>query len=87
MKILLIFLVFFLISCSENVLDKKYTYSEEQNLFLETLGWAGFAFKAGNEPDGISRVLDGGYTGDWKPGDRLPIKLNSPPSRGGQGIY
>ena len=42
MKILLIFLVFFLISCSENVLDKKYTYSEEQNLFLETLGWAGF---------------------------------------------
>ena len=44
-------------------------------------------FKAGNEPDGISRVLDGGYTGDWKTGDRLPVKLNSPPSRGGQGIY
>ena len=42
MKILLSFFVFFLISCSENVLDKKYTYSEEQNLFLETLGWAGF---------------------------------------------
>ena len=44
-------------------------------------------FKAGNEPDGISRVLDGGYTGDWKLGDRLPLKLNPPPSRGGQGIY
>ena len=48
---------------------------------------AGLAFKAGNEPDGISRVLDGGYTADWKPGDRLPLKINSPPSRGGQGIY
>ena len=44
-------------------------------------------FKAGNEPDGISRVLDGGYAGDWKPGDSLPLKLNSTPSRGGQGIY
>ena len=35
-------------------------------------------FKAGNEPDGISRVLDGGYPGDWKLGDRLQLKLNPP---------
>ena len=44
------------------------------------LRWCGWSL-------GISTVLDGGYTGDWKLGDRLPLKLNPPPSRGGQGIY
>ena len=44
-------------------------------------------FKAGNEPKGVSRVLDGGYTGGWNSGNTLPPKLKSSPSRGGQGIY
>ena len=44
-------------------------------------------FKAGNEPKGVSRVLDGGYTGGWNSGKTLPQKLKSSPSRGGQGIY
>ena len=39
-----IFLIFciFIISCSENISDATYSYSEEQNLFLESIGWAGF---------------------------------------------
>ena len=44
-------------------------------------------FKAGNEPKGVSRVLDGGYTGGWNSGITSPPKLKSSPSRGGQGIY
>ena len=44
-------------------------------------------FKAGNEPKGVSRVLDGGYTGGWNSGNTLPPKLKSSPSGGGQGIY
>ena len=42
MKNALIILIIFIISCSETAHNKTYSYTEEQNLFLESIGWAGF---------------------------------------------
>ena len=42
MKNAFVILSIFIISCSETVSNKTYSYTEEQNLFLESIGWAGF---------------------------------------------
>ena len=42
MKNALLILSIFIISCSETASNKTYSYTEEQNLFLESIGWAGF---------------------------------------------
>ena len=42
MKNALVILSIFIISCSETAHNKTYSYTEEQNLFLESIGWAGF---------------------------------------------
>ena len=42
MKKALLILSIFIISCSETASNKTYPYTEEQNLFLESIGWAGF---------------------------------------------
>ncbi len=42
MKNAFLILSIFFISCSETVSNKTYSYTEEQNLFLESIGWAGF---------------------------------------------
>ncbi len=42
MKNTFLILSIFIISCSETASNKTYSYTEEQNLFLESIGWAGF---------------------------------------------
>ena len=42
MKNAFVILSIFIISCSEAAYNKTYSYTEEQNLFLESIGWAGF---------------------------------------------
>ena len=42
MKNAFVILSIFIISCSETAYNKTYSYTEEQNLFLESIGWAGF---------------------------------------------
>jgi cyclase len=42
MKNARLILSIFIISCSETASNKTYSYTEEQNLFLESIGWAGF---------------------------------------------
>ena len=42
MKNFLLIFSFFIVSCSENVSNERYSYTEEQDIFLESIGWAGF---------------------------------------------
>ena len=64
-KYFLLIFSFFIVSCSENVSNKKYSYTEEQNLFLESLGWAGFEssfIKATSLTDNLHVIF--GYGGN-----------------------
>ncbi|MBH68822.1 MAG: penicillin-binding protein [Rhodospirillaceae bacterium] len=44
-------------------------------------------FKPGNQPGGVSKVLDGGYAADWKPGQVSMPTIGESGARGSQGIY